>query len=242
MDLVWLLSDTISSLLSYFWQVLDAISPFLVLIASVTAAIAAIWAFKLSRRILYYQLLSRYSSPEMGKALGIMEELFRLREIDLDNTVFLKILQEYRVCRKGQNPKHKVIDCFVQKKNGQFIIFSYEYQEINEARRQVSHFFQTVFEMFSKTKALNNTSFKNICEFGSFKLLYYVVEWLEITHATTWKFDPKGELTKLLEQSGRKDIEHLKKRVRDIKDLRKKVRPPETWDKIQEMVVQSKQK
>ena len=91
------------------------------------------------------------------------------------------------------------------------------------------------------TKALNKTCFKNICEFGSFKLLYYVVEWLEITHATSWKFDSECELTKLLEQSGREDIKDLKKRVRDTKDFKKGVRPPETWTEIQKLVEQSKQ-
>lgn len=236
MDLLWSLSHTISSLFIYFWQVLDKIPPFLVLIASAAAAIAAIWSFKLSRRILYYQLLARYSSPEMGKALGIIGELFRLREIELKNTAFFGILQKYRVYREGQIPTHTPIKGQIQKENGQTISFSYEYQEINQARRQVKHFFITAFEMFSKTKALNKTCFKNICEYDSLKLLYHVVEWFEIAHATSWEFDPEDELTKLLEQSGRKDIEKLKKRAQDIEDLKEKPRPPKTWDKIVQMM------
>ena len=81
--------------------------------------------------------------------------------------------------------------------------------------------------MFSKTKALNKTCFKNICRFGSFKLLYYAVEWLEITHAISWKFDPDGEFTDLLEKSGREDIKNLKRGVE---------RPPETWAEIEQMM------
>ncbi len=211
MDLFWSLSHTISSLLSYFWQVLDAISPFLVLIASVTAAIAAIWAFKLSRRILYYQLLSRYSSPEMGEALDIIWRFSRLREEE--GKVFLNIVKIYR----NKEDIHFKYDGEFQRS----FLLGLEYKEINQARRQLSYFFMTTFDMFTK-KDLDKASFQKICAYDSFELLYRVVEWFELALNPHYA---REKWTDLLKQSGRKDIEDLKKQ-----------RPPGTWTEIEQMM------
>ena len=76
-----------------------------------------------------------------------------------------------------------------------------DYKEINQARRQVSHFFTTAFEMFSETKALDKACFKKICELNCFELLYDVIEWFEIAQATGWEFEPDKNFARLLDQS-----------------------------------------
>ena len=215
-------------------RMMTLILPVLVLIVSVVTLIVAGLSFWVSRRFLYYQLLSRYSESEMGKALQIMWDLFDTRKAD--ESAFFEILQQYRRCWEQKDiintrlivqrtiSKDQSISRYVK-------YFGYGWQETNQARRQVSQFFITAFEMFSETKALDKACFEKICELNSFKLLYYVVEWFELAHATSWKFDPDGKFTKLLEQSGLplKDIDELKLH-----------RPPITWDNVIQLMEDKK--
>jgi len=194
----------------------------LVLIATVSAAIAACKSFRVSQKILYYQLLSRYSSGDMGKSLGIMWELYKTREKSIEG--FFKILKRYR----GRCEHKFVSDKSIlwKDENGR-VFFAYVYDEVNEARRQISHFFQTAFDMSVKMGALDKAHFNKICcEIESFKLLYYVVEWLELAHATSWLFD-RDLFTDILNNSGLSS--------EDILNLKNHRPPPEcrTWEDVE---------
>ena len=85
------------SLLIYFRQVLDAISPFLVLGISFVAIYIAIQSRREARVAaqvnLFYQLMARYSSPEMHEALEIIGELFDTRR--QNEAAFLKGVKNY---------------------------------------------------------------------------------------------------------------------------------------------------
>jgi phosphate/sulfate permease len=225
MHLFCSLPSIVSSLLICFWHVVDKILPILVLIATIAAAIAAYMSFWVTRKILYYQLLTRYSSPEMGKALEIIRVLSSLRDIATKKTEFI-ILKDYRLWREGQI-SYTSLKKEIKDKNGKVFVFNYDCYEVDGARRQVSHFFITAFEMFTKAKVLDKASFQTICAYRSFKFLYYVVEWFEVANATSWEFDPDYDFTKLLELSGRKDIEELEK-----------LRPPRPWTEIDKMIQQ----
>jgi len=58
--------------INIFIAILLYAATILVLIATVFAAYAAIKSYFVSHSVLYYQLMARYSSSEMGKALEIM--------------------------------------------------------------------------------------------------------------------------------------------------------------------------
>lgn len=184
-------------------RMMTSILPILVLIVSIVTFIVAYLSFWVSRRFLYYQLLSRYSESEMGKALQIMWDLFDTRKAD--ESAFFEILQQYRRCYEQKDfiNTRLIVSKTVTTPSGggrHVQCFGYGCQDTNQARRQVSHFFITAFEMFSETKALDKACFKKICELDSFKLLYYVVEWLELAHAISWKVN-RNKFNKLLEQS-----------------------------------------
>ncbi len=217
MDLFWSLSHTVSSLLIYFWQVLDKILPLLVLIVAICAVYIAIQSKRESRifaqeaRIaaqggLYFQIMARYSSNDMNNALLFIGKLFHMRE--QNNIEFLKVVKKYYIWALNNTvPQVSSI---------------YPCEEIHQARRQVSHFFQSSFDLFTKFKVLDEVYFKEICSMDVFKHLYYVTEWLEFALSSTY---PRKKFTKLLEQSGREDIEYLEGR-----------RPPETWAEIEQMM------
>ena len=219
MDLLWSLSHTISSLLSYFWQVVDKISPFLVLVVAICAIYVAYKSYRITQSIaqenLYYQRLTTYSSPEMGEALEIMWELSKTREEE--KGVFLEILKRYY-----KKVNIHVVDWSVEEVFQKSYHFGLSYKEINQARRQLSYFFMTTFEMFSKSKVLDGASFQKICAYDSFELLYRVVEWFELALNPHYA---REKWTGLLEQSGRDDIETLRSR-----------RPPPTWPEVEQMI------
>lgn len=219
------------------WQVINVFvallllgATILVLIATGFAAYAAVRSYSVSRMALYYQLLARYSSSEMGKALDIISELYHTREDDPEKTAFIEILKQYRRCRENKHAGDKDLKVRREVAIGQSSMkcvsfFGYSHEETNQARRQVSHFFSTAFEMFTDNEALNKASFQKICALNSFKLLYHVVEWLELAHATSWEYD-RDKFTKLLCQSGRHPDE--------IDELMNH-RPPETWGEVEQM-------
>jgi len=214
--------------INIFVAILLYVATILVLIATIFAAYAAYKSYRTTQRIaqvsLYYQRQAIYSSSEMLAALGLIEELSLIRDQDKD--AFIKAGLRYRdresveTIWKRKNEKGKDI---------RKISHVNSYETVKRARRQVSHFFLTTFEMFTN-KDLDKASFKKICAYGSFKFLYYVVEWLELADAYAWKYD-RDTFTKLLYQSGRTPNE--------IKEL-DKLRPPETWAEV-EQTIQSNQ-
>lgn len=194
--------------LTNLWQVINLFVAVLVLIATICAAYAARQSKyatqRASQESLNYQLQAKYSSNEMHEALKIIEDLFDTRI--QDKAAFLNEVKTYHSW------------CLTKKR-------LIQYEKTNQARRQISHFFKIVFERFSK-KALDEDSFRDFCTYDSFKFLYYVIEWLEL--AFNPDYDRKT-FTELLEQSGRDDIEDLKKK-----------RPPPTWPEV-EQIKQHKQ-
>jgi hypothetical protein len=211
-------------------QMMNSILPFLVLLVAVVTLIVAYLSFWVARRMLYYQLLARYSQNEVGQALEIMGELFETRKAD--ESAFFSILEQYRNCRERRDYNARlVLSGTVTMPSGIRCVLSFDYgfRDVAQGRRQVSQFFITAFEMFSETKALDKPCFKKICEIDSIKLMYYVVEWLEFAHATSWKPD-RRKFDGLLAQA--------KISSESREELRSK-RPPkdcETWDDIRKII------
>ncbi len=214
--------------INIFIAILLYAATILVLIATVFAAYAAIKSYFVSHSVLYYQLMARYSSSEMGKALEIMWELYHTREQDPEKTAFIQILKQYRDCfdkKDFKNTPLKVSKTIsTDKSSSKYVaFFGYSYEETNKARRQLSHFFTTAHEMFTEIKVLNKACFEKICKVESFELLYYVVEWFELANNPKRK---REEYTKLLHESGL---------PKDKIDELEKARPPETWDEVKKM-------
>ncbi len=206
------------------WQGINVIIAILVLIATCFAAYAAFQSYRTTRRIgqtnLYYHRQAIYSSGEMLRALGIMEEFYTMR--DKNKESFNKALMQYRY---NNNPR---AEWETKNEKGETIAqyaLVHDYSEVKQARRQISHFFLTTFEMFTK-KDLDKASFQKICAYGAFEFLYNIVEWFELADAYGWKYD-RDTFTNLLHQSGRspKEIEELEK-----------LRPPETWAEVEQMI------
>jgi len=196
----------------------------LVLIATIFAAYAAYQSYRITKRVaqvsLYYQRQAIFSSSEMLEALGLMEELSLNRDQDKDT--FIKAVLRYRN-RESIETKLKRMN--EKGKDIRIISHTNRYETVKRSRRQVSHFFLRTFEMF-KNKDLDKVSFQKICAYRSFKFLYHVVEWLELADAYALRYD-RDTFTKLLHQSGRsqKEIEELEK-----------IRPPETWAEVEQMI------
>lgn len=207
------------ALLIYSWQVLDAISPFLVLGISFVAVYIAIKSKREARIAtqvnLFSQLMARYSSPEMGKALDIMWELFDTRR--QNKQTFLKVLKKYH-----DEELSLSVFCDDVEVGTPYQFFNHRYEETNEARRQVLCFFTLSFDLFADFKVLDSFYFEKICSIDTFKFLYHVIEWLELALNPDYN---RKTFTKLLEQSGRKDIEDLKEQ-----------RTPGTWTEIEQMM------
>jgi len=207
------------SLLIYFWQVLGEISPFLILIISGCAVYIAFQSKREARAAvqvnLFSQLMARYSSPEMGNALDIIWELFATRRHS--KKIFLKVLKKYY-----DRELNLSVFCADVEGGTRYQFFNHRYEKTNDARRQVLCFFTLSFDLFADFKVLDAFYFKNICSIDNFKFLYHVIEWLEL--ALNPDYDKKT-FTKLLEQSGRKDIKDLKEQ-----------RPPGTWTEIEQMM------
>ena len=225
MDLLWSLSHTISSSLSCFWQVLDKISPLLVLIIS---GCAVYIAFKAKREAkvaaqvtLFYQLMARYSSPEMGKALDIMRELFDVR--NQDEAAFLTVVKKYHNEDLQLSTFRHPTKNIVVKAGAPAELFRHNYEETNQARLQIASFFTFSFDLFTDFNVLNDFYFKKICSIDTFKFLYHVIEWLELAFNPDYN---RKTFTELLEQSGRKDIAYLKSQ-----------RPPTTWTEMERLVI-----
>lgn len=206
------------------WQGINVIIAILVLIATGFAAYAAYKSYRITQSIaqtnLYYHRQAIYSSGEMLRALGLMEDFYTMR--DKDKESFNKALMQYRY---NNNPR---VEWETKNEKGETIAqyaLVHDYSEVKQARRQISHFFLTTFEMFTK-KDLDKASFQKICAYGAFEFLYNVVEWFELADTYGWKYD-RDTFTKLLHQSGRppKKIEELEK-----------LRPPKTWAEVEQMM------
>jgi len=210
-----------SSLIRY-WRVLDRMLPFLVLLVAICAIYIAIQSKREARVAtqvnLFYQLMARYSSPEMSKALDIMWELFDTRR--QNEAAFLKVVKMYH--DKELSLSAWMIDAEVSTPSGLSELFRHKYEETNKAQHQVSHFFTTSFDLFADFKVLDDVYFKKICSIDTFKFLYHVIEWLALALNPDYA---RKTFTDLLEQSGRKDIELLKG-----------LRPPGTWTEIEQMM------
>lgn len=224
MDLFWSLSHTISSLLSYFWQVLDAISLFLVLGISGVAVYIAIQSKReakvAAQMSLFYQHMAKYSSIEMHEALEIIGELFDTRR--QNEAAFSKVVKRYLNKDFSVSALMSHVEAGTPSE-----LFRHNYEETHQARRQVSHFFRFSFDLFSEFKVLDDVYFEKICSIDTFKFLYHVIEWLELA------FNPdyaRKAWTDLLEQSGREDIEDLKKQ-----------RPPPTQPELIQKLIQMMQ-
>lgn len=219
MQLLWSSVSMICWLLVQAWQCLDEILPLLVLIVTVLAVYIA-WHAKCETRItaqmnLFYQHMARYSAIETHNALGIIGKLSETR--NQEEGVFLEVVEKFHnkenihhVNRRKAGKPHSV--CVLQ----------LQYKDINEARRQVSHFFTFSFELFADFGVLDAVYFEKICRLDTFKFVYHVVEWLELALNPEYA---RETFTGLLEQSGRNDIEDLRK-----------LRPPETWGEVERMI------
>jgi hypothetical protein len=211
------------------WQSVNIIIAFLVLMATGFAAYAAYKSYRITQSIaqtnLYYHRQAIYSSDDMLIAFGLMEELSLKRDEDKD--AFIKILKRYR------NRDLVPVRWQVKDEKGRVIggsTTTYQYRDVKKARRQVSHFFLTTFEMFASGD-LDKASYQKICAYKSFYFLYNVIEWLELADAYGWKYD-RDTFTMLLHQSGRSP--------REIEEL-EKLRPPETWAEVEQMIQSSQQ-
>ena len=141
MQLFWSLLNSIPSLRSYIWH---AFYEILVLIVSVCAVYIAIQSKRQARIAaqmnLFYQHMARYSSIEMHKALGIIGKLSYVRK---EQAVFLECLKKYhnKECIKDLEYTKGAL------KTGYHLDLKYE--DINNARRQVSHFFTFLFDLYA---------------------------------------------------------------------------------------------
>ncbi len=191
--------------------------PLLILIISVCAIYVAIQSKRQARAAnqmnLFYQIMARYSSPEIGEALEIIWWLSETREEE--EGVFLEVVKKYRNKENIYNVNWSVEGVF---KKSYYV--GLDYKEINQAQRLVSQFFTLTFDLFTDFEVLEAVYFKKICSIDTFKFLYHVNEWLELALNPDYA---RKTWTDLLEQSGRKDIKDLKR-----------LRPPETWAEIEQ--------
>ena len=211
-----------------YWRVLDKMLPFLVLIVAICAIYIAIQSKREARIAtqvnLFYQLMARYSSPEMGKALNILLELFDTRR--QNEAAFLSVVKKYHnkdlslstLWQRYEN----ITEIIVTKIGEPVELFRHNYEETNQARLQVSSFFTFSFYLFKDFTVLDDVYFKKICSVDSFKYLYHVIEWLELAFNPDYN---RKTFTELLEQSGREDIKDLKEQ-----------RPPGIWTLIEQMM------
>ena len=186
------------------WQQINLLIAFFVLITTICAAIAAYLSFFVTRSILYYNFLSRYSSPELGKSFEILWELSDIK--DKYRESFNKIIDKYKI------KSDDLSDVIKKGKKQHITCFDYKYRETQDARRAVSHYFGTAFELYHDFKALKHIFFKKICTRKTFELLYRVVEHLEIALNPEYKPD---KFHKILNQSGR-----TKEEIRRLNEFR----------------------
>jgi hypothetical protein len=222
------------------WPFIDRIVNLSVLIATFLAAAATIVAAYAARQSyratwyapqghLFYELLARYSSEKMHESLRIIGQLDRVRQED--DGKFLNALLEY----KARSTIHAIdLEKTIGKGSYRERLFQQRnWEEISEARRQVSHFFLTAFDLYEirlhkNQRVLDRPFFEKICLLDGFELLHPVVEWLELAHNP--KYD-REKFTNVLRQSGwpLNEIQKLEQR-----------RPPRTWDGLEKMMRSNK--
>lgn len=220
--------DSFWSSLSYLLQNFLGRLPIVALMVAICAAICAIYVAIQSKREarlaaqvnLFYQLMARYSSPEMGKALDIMRDLFETRV--QDEAAFIKVVKKYRNKDFSLSILRHPTGNIVVQVGEPLELFRHNYEETNQARLQVSSFFTFTFDLFTDFRVLDDIYFKKICSIDTFKFLYHVIEWLELALNPDYA---RKTFTDLLKQSGRNDIEDLESR-----------RPPGAWTEIERIV------
>jgi hypothetical protein len=208
-----------------WWLVVLLIESLWRVIPVAVAALAAYFSYRSARATrlaaqghLFYELLRRYSSEEMLKALNVVAEFRKAQERDK-----AKFLQAVSMYKAGDRIE---VDWKVKKGEGEYSerLVNQTWEEVNQARRQISHFFITALELYENNQALGRTFFSNICSFDGFVLLYSVVEWLELAHNPNHNRD---KFTNLLYQCGR---------AKDEVEQLDRLRPPRTWAEVERMM------